>query len=172
MAMSREQKKQEVEALKERFENDELFVVAHYAGLTVSEMTDLRAKLREEGASFKVTKNTLAKRAIEGTDVEYLADYFSGPTGVASSEDPVAAARVTYEFAKKNKKLVILGGGMGAKALDKAGVEQLAQLPSMDELRSKLIGLIQAPAGQLARLSKAPAGKLARVMAAYAEANK
>lgn len=172
MAMSREQKKQEVEAMKSRFEDDELVVVTHYAGLTVSEMNELRAKLREEGASFKVTKNTLAKRALEGTKFEYLADYFSGPTGVASSEDPVVAARVTYEFAKDNKKLVILGGGMGAKALDKTGVEQLAQLPSLDELRSKLIGLIQAPAGQLARLSKAPAGKLARVMAAYAEANK
>lgn len=168
MGMSRTQKTQEVENLKAQFEEEEIVVVAHYSGLTVGQMTKLRAKLRDEGASFKVTKNTLARRALEGTKFEGLSDLFTGPTGIATSKDPVAAARITYEFAKDNKKLVIMGGALGSKVLDQAGVEQLAKLPSLDELRGTLVGLLQAPASQLARLSQAPAGKLARVVGAYA----
>lgn len=169
MAMNRAQKENEVKALKARFEEDEIVVITHYSGLTVSEMSELRSEMRKEGARFKVAKNTLTRRALEGTKFEHLVEQFKGPTGIASSQDPVAAARVAHKFAKDHKNLVIIGGGLGAKQLDPSGVEQLAKLPSMDELRGTLVGLIQAPATKLARLSKAPAGKLARVVSAYAE---
>ena len=168
MAMSRVQKEQEIETLKQRFEEDETLVVVHNQGLTVAEMMELRAGLRAEGATFKVAKNTLAKRALPGTKFEPLADLFSGPTGIASSQDPVAAAKVVHKFAKDHDKLVILGGAMGAKVLDVAGVEQLAKMPSLDELRAKLVGLIQAPATKVARVVQAPPAQLARVVGAYA----
>ena len=168
MGMSRAQKEEAVNDYKERFENDETVVVVHNTGLTVSEMTEFRSKLREEGGRFKVMKNSLAKRAIEGTKFAELEGLFSGPTGVASSEDPVVAAKVVHTFAKDNDKLVIIGGAMGANVLDKAGVEQLAKMPSLDELRAKLVGLLQAPAGKVARVVQAPAGQLARVVGAYA----
>ncbi len=167
MPMSRTQKEQEVDNLKKGFEENDIFVVAHYSGLTVAQMTEYRAKLRAEGASFKVVKNRLAKRAIEGTDYEHMTDLFAGPTGLAASNDP-AVAKVTYEFAKKNKQLVILGGALGAVKLDAAAVEQLAKLPSLDELRGKLIGILQAPAQKVAGVLQAPAGGLARVVGAYA----
>lgn len=168
MSMSRERKETEVQDLKRMFDEEDLVVVTHYAGLTVSEITRLRAELREQGASFKVTKNTLARRALEGTKFAHLMDMFTGPTGVASSKDPVAAAKVTYEFAKSNDNLIILGGAMGKEALDKDGIAQLARLPSLDELRGKIVGLIQAPATKIAGVLQAPAGQLARVISAYA----
>jgi large subunit ribosomal protein L10 len=168
MAISRVQKEQEVEQLKKRFDEVETVVVVHNNGLTVKQMSELRANLRAEGASFKVTKNTLAKRALPGTKFEALADLFTGPTGVASSQDPVAAAKIVHKFAKDNEDLVILGGAMGANVLDAQGVEALAKMPSLDELRAKLVGLLQAPAAKVVGVLQAPAGQLARVTGAYA----
>lgn len=169
MGMSRAQKEIEIKELNERFTKDELVVVTHYSGLTVSEISDLRSQLRAEGASFKVTKNSLTKLAIKGTQFEALDGLFTGPTGVASSEDPVAAAKVAHKFAKGNKKLVIVGGALGSMVLDAAGVEAIAKLPSLDELRSKLIGLVQAPATKLAILLQTPARDLVGVTKAYSE---
>jgi large subunit ribosomal protein L10 len=165
--MSREQKENEIQALKTRLEEDETVVVVHNTGLTVKEMTELRDALREEGGRFKITKNTLVKRALPGTKFEALDELFAGPTGVASSQDPVVAAKVTHKFAKDHDALVILGGAMGTQILDKAGIEQLAKMPSLDELRGKLVGLLQAPATKVAGVVQAPAGQLARVVGAY-----
>lgn len=169
MGMSRVQKENEVKALGERFSNDELLVVTHYSGLTVADLSELRAELRKEGAAFKVTKNSLAKRALEGTKFENVVDMFTGPTGVASSQDPVAAAKVVHKFAKVNKNLVIIGGALGTLKLDAEGVAAIAQLPSLDELRSKLVGLIQAPAQKIASIAAAPARDLVGVTKAYGE---
>jgi large subunit ribosomal protein L10 len=144
-------------------------VVAHYSGLTVAQMQNLRKQMREAGASVQVAKNRLAKIALEGTDVATIADLLKGPTILAYSDDPVAAAKVAVAFAKDHEKLVILGGAMGRTALSPDGVKSLATMPSLDELRAKLIGLIQAPATKLAQLTTAPASKLARVVQAYAE---
>lgn len=166
--MLRSQKEEKVAALREAFGNAQLVVVAHQQGLSVAEATDLRRQLRGAGAGFRVTKNRLAKIALEGTPYESIADLFTGPTAIAYSTDPVAAAKVSVEYAKKNEKLVILGGSMGATALDKAGVEALAKLPSLDELRAKLVGMIQTPATRVAGVLQAPAGQLARVFGAYA----
>ena len=168
MAMTRERKQTEVENLKERFETQELVIVAHNLGLTAEESGELRTQLRNEGASFKVTKNTLAKIAAQGTKFEGLADLFSGPTGLAMSEDPVAAAKAAHNFSKDHKKFVILGGALGSRILDVEAVTALAKLPSLDELRSKIIGVIQAPATKVAGVVQAPAGQLARVIGAYA----
>lgn len=167
MGMTRAEKEAEVQELNERFANDEIVVLTHYSGLTVAEISDLRAQLRTEGASFKVTKNSLAKRALKGTQFESLDEMFTGPTGVATSKDPVAAAKAAYGFAKKNSKLVILGGALGAQVLDAQGVEALAKLPSLDEIRSKLVGLLVAPQTKLAGLMQAPARDLVGVTAAY-----
>lgn len=167
MPMSRAQKEQEVEGYKQRFAEDEIFVVAQYSGLTVAEMTELRAKIRETGARFKVTKNTLAKRALEGTEIAEMGGMLAGPVGLASSAEP-SVAKAVYDFAKDHDKLVIMGGAMGAQILDKAGVEQLAKLPSLDELRGKIIGILQAPAQKVVGVVSAPAGQLARVIGAYA----
>jgi len=169
MGMSRAQKEVEIKELNERFSNDELVVVTHYSGLTVSDLSDFRAQLREEGATFKVTKNSLAKLALKGTQFEPLDGLFSGPTGVASSQDPVAAAKIAHKFAKSNDKLVIVGGALGSMVLDAAGVEAIAKLPSLDELRSKLIGLLQAPAQKIASITAAPARELVGVTKAYGE---
>lgn len=169
MGMSRAQKEIEIKELNERFTNDELVVVTHYSGLSVSDLSELRSDLREENASFKVTKNSLAKLALKGTQFEALDGLFVGPTGVASSQDPVAAAKIAHKYAKKNAKLVIVGGALGSMVLDAAGVEAIAKLPSLDELRSKLIGLLQAPATKMAGLLQAPARDLVGVTKAYGE---
>lgn len=153
--MNRTEKEAEVKELHDRFANDEAVVVTHYSGLTVAQITELRTELRKEGATFKVTKNSLAKIALKGTRFEQVQEMFAGPTGVASSKDPFAAARVAYNFAKKNDKLVILGGAMGDKILDAKAVETLAKLPSLGELRSKIVGLLQAPARNLVGVTKA-----------------
>lgn len=168
MAMSRERKEQEITAFKERLGEIETAVVVHNTGLDMPQMSALRSGARAEGVAVKVVKNTLARRALEGTQFEGLSDMFTGPTMVASSEDAVAAAKVVYNFAKENEKLVIVGGAMGATVLDKAGVEALAKMPSLDELRGKLVGLLQAPATKVAGVLQAPAGQLARVTGAYA----
>ena len=169
MSMSRAQKEAEVKELNERFSNDETVVLTHYSGLTVAEITDLRNQLRENGASFKVTKNTLAKRALKGTKFEGLADMFTGPTGVATSEDPVAAAKIAHKFAKGNDKLIILGGAYGEKILDVQGIEALAKMPSLDEVRATIAGLIMAPAQNIASLAKAPGSKVAGAIKAAGE---
>lgn len=167
--MDRTQKKEWIGALHETFGDAGLVVVAHYKGLTVAEMTDLRTKMRAAGASFKVTKNRLTKLALQGTAYEGIADLFVGPTGVAISADPVAAAKVAVDFAKANDKLKILGGSLGGQALTVDGVKALATLPSLDELRGKLIGMISTPATRIAGVLQAPAGQLARVFGAYAK---
>ncbi len=166
--MDRAQKEKQVEQLRGIFADSSLVVVAHQEGLTVAESSDLRVKMREAGASFKVTKNRLARIALDGTKFSEIADLFKGPTAIAYSEDPVAAARVAVNFAKTNDKLVVVGGALDEQQLDQAGVQTLAKLPSLDEQRSMLIGLIQAPATKVAGVLQAPAGQLARVFGAYA----
>jgi large subunit ribosomal protein L10 len=151
------------------FKKAAVVVVAHYSGLTVAQMQNLRRQMRAAGASVQVAKNRLAKIALDGTDVASVATLLEGPTLIAYSDDPVAAPKAAVAFAKDNDKLVILGGAMGRTALDFDAVKSLATLPSLDELRAKLVGLVQAPATKLAQLSTAPAAKLARVFAAYAD---
>jgi large subunit ribosomal protein L10 len=144
-------------------------VVAHYSGMTVAQMGDLRARMRAAGASFKVAKNRLAVRALQGTAIEGIADLFKGPTGIAYSDDPIAASKVAVAYAKDNDKLVILGGSVGVTTLDANGVKALATLPSLDELRGKIVGLLVAPATKIAGIVQAPASQLARVISAYSE---
>ncbi len=165
--MDRVQKKEAVAFLKDVFANANSIVVVRNAGLDVGEMTSLRNEMREAGASLKVAKNRLARLALEGTDIESLGDYLKGPSVLGYSDDPVAAARILVKFAKKNDKIEVLGGAMGSTMLDLSGVKALAALPSLDELRGKLVGLLQAPAGKLANITQAPAGQLARVFGAY-----
>lgn len=165
--MDRAQKQELVSHLHGVFSSTAVIVVAHYKGLKVSEITDLRARMREAGAGFKVTKNRLTKLALKGTDSQAIADLFEGPTAIGYSDDPVAAPKILSEFAKSNDKLVILGGAMGATVLDPDGVKTLAELPSLDELRAKLLAMIQTPATRLAQVTAAPAGQLARVFGAY-----
>lgn len=165
--MDRARKEQLVTELQKTFESSNLVVVAQQSGLTVAEMSDLRKLMREAGASFKVTKNRLAKIALKGTRFEGLADSFTGPTAIAVSQDPVAAAKVAVEFADKNEKLQIVCGALDAEALDADRVKALARLPSLDELRGKIVGLLQAPATKVAGVLQAPSGQLARVFAAY-----
>jgi large subunit ribosomal protein L10 len=166
--MDRAQKTEAVAELNRTFGEVGVVVVTRNLGLTVAQSTELRIKMREAGATFKVSKNKLARIALKDTDYAGLSDLLTGPVGLATSTDPVAAAKVVSEFAKANDKLEIVGGGMGATVLDKAGVTALASLPSLDELRAKIVGLVQAPATKLAQLSNAPAAKLARVFGAYA----
>jgi large subunit ribosomal protein L10 len=165
--VDRASKEELVSSLNQSFSQAGLVVVTHYSGLTVEEMTDLRRQIRDAGASYKVTKNRLTRLAINGTQYEPLADMFTGPTGIAVSEDPVAAAKVTVEYAKKNDKLIVLGGAMGDTVLDAGGVKALASMPSLDELRGKIVGLLQAPATKVAGVLQAPAGQVARVISAY-----
>lgn len=165
--MNRTEKEELVAEMREMFANSSTVVVSHYSGLTVAQLEELRGKMREAGASFKVTKNRLTKLALADSKFEGLADLLSGPTAIAFSEDAVAAAKATVEFAKKNEKLVVLGGAMDETALDVDGVKALASMPSLDELRGKLVGVLQAPAQKLAAVSQAPAGQLARVFGAY-----
>ncbi|WP_038033527.1 50S ribosomal protein L10 [Thermopetrobacter sp. TC1] len=167
--MERAKKREVVAFLREVFATKPAVVVAHNLGLTVAEITDLRNRMYEAGGSVKVAKNRLAKLALKGTPKEALADLLQGPTVLFYSDDPVVAPKIVVEFAKKNEKLVILGGALEASVLDEQGVKALAELPSLDELRAKLIGLIQAPAQKLASVAQAPAGQLARVLKARAE---
>ncbi len=168
--MDRSQKAESVASLNAVFNEVGVVVVTRNLGLTVAQSTQLRTKIREAGASYKVAKNRLAKLAIQDTDYAGIGDLLTGPTAIAASVDPVAAAKVVVEFAKTNDKLEIVGGSMGAQVLTPEGVKALASMPSLDELRAKLIGLVQAPATKIAQLSTAPAAKLARVFGAYAKA--
>lgn len=167
--MDRTAKADLVSTLNGVFNQSAVVVVAHYKGLTVADMQKLRSQMKQAGATVKVAKNSLAGIALEGTDVASIKPLLKGPTLLAYSGDPVAAAKVAVDFAKTNDKLVILGGAMGTTSLNPDGVKALAALPSLDELRGKLVGLIQAPATKLAQLSTAPAAKLARVFGAYAK---
>ena len=167
--MDKAEKAEVVEDLNGVFAKAGSLVVAHYSGMTVAEMSDLRARMRAQGASFRVAKNRLAMRALKGTAVEGISHLFKGPTGIAVSSDPVAASKVAVAYAKDNNKLVILGGSVGATALDANGVKALAELPSLDALRGKLVGLILAPATKIAGVIAAPAGQLARVIGAYSK---
>ena len=153
--MNREEKKQLLSDLNALFSEAEAIVISHYKGLTVAEVSELRDNVRKAGAGFRVTKNRIARLALKDTKFEGIADLFTGPTAIAFAQDPVAACKACVEFAKTNEKLVIMGGAMGAKVLSVAEVEHLASIPSLDELRAKIIGLLQAPAAQLARVTKA-----------------
>jgi large subunit ribosomal protein L10 len=166
--VERAAKKEAVEALNGLFKTTGVAVVAHYSGLTVVQMQKLRSQMKQAGASVKVSKNRLAKIALEGTDVVAIGSLLKGPTVIATSNDPVAAPKVAVEFAKTNEKFVILGGSMGKTVLNVDSVKALAALPSLDELRGKIVGLIVAPATKIAQLTTAPAAKLARVVQAYA----
>ena len=168
LAVDRAEKKEAVAALNEAFKATKVVVVAHYSGLTVAQMQTLRKQMKQAGASVKVAKNRLAKIALEGTDVASIASLLKGPTVIAFSGDPVAAPKVAVDFAKANEQFVILGGSMGTTALNPDGVKALASLPSLDELRAKIVGLVQAPATKIAQVVSAPAAKVARVVQAYA----
>jgi large subunit ribosomal protein L10 len=170
--VDRAEKQEFVTGLRSTFQANAAVVVAHYAGLTVSDMQKLRKQAKQAGVSVRVAKNRLAKIALDGTEVSSIASLLKGPTLLAYSADPVAAAKVATDYAKANEKLVVLGGAMGRTSLDPKGVETLASMPSLDELRAKLVGLVQAPATKIAQLANAPAAKLARVFAAYADKEK
>jgi large subunit ribosomal protein L10 len=166
--MNRSEKTDAVAALNATFNQAAVVVVTRNLGLTVAQSTDLRLKMRDAGASYKVAKNSLTKIALAETQYRSLSDLLTGPTALATSGDPVAAAKVAVQFAKTNDRLEIVGGAMGDTLLDVDGVKALASLPSLDELRAKLIGLLQAPATKVAQVLVAPAGQLARVFGAYA----
>lgn len=166
--LDRAAKTQLVSTLGEVFKSTKVVVVAHYSGLTVAQMQTLRRQMKQAGASVKVAKNRLAKIALEGSEVASIAPLLKGPALIAFSGDPIAAPKVAVDFAKTNERFVILGGAMGTTALDPNGVKALAALPSLDELRAKIIGLIQAPATKIAQVITAPGAKVARVVQAYA----
>ncbi|MHB2265320.1 50S ribosomal protein L10 [Aliihoeflea sp. PC F10.4] len=166
--MERAEKREFVTGLNDVFASTGSVVVAHYAGLTVAQMNDLRSKMREAGGTVKVAKNRLAKIALQGTPSEEIQVLFKGQTLIAYSDDPVVAPKVASDFAKTNDKLVIIGGAMGETALDADKVKALASLPSLDELRAKIVGMVQTPATRIAQVVNAPAGQLARVFGAYA----
>ncbi len=168
--MDRSQKSESVASLNAVFNEVGVVVVTRNLGLTVAQSTALRLKVRDVGASFKVAKNSLAKLAIQDTDYTGIGDMLTGPTALASSVDPVAAAKAVVEFAKTNDKLEIVGGSMGTLVLNADGIKALASMPSLDQLRGTIIGLVQAPATKIAQLVTAPAAKVARVFNAYAEA--
>ena len=167
--MDRAAKRELVATLADVFSSTSVVVVAHYQGLTVADMQKLRGQMKQAGATVKVAKNSLTKIALEGTNVASIQPLMKGPTLIAYSNDPVAAPKVAVDFAKGNDKLVILGGAMGATALNVDSVKALATMPSLDELRAKLVGLINAPATKIAQVVNAPAAKLARVFGAYAK---
>lgn len=167
--MDRAEKRELVTSLHEVFENTGVVVVAHYQGLTVAQMSALRGRMKAAGASLKVAKNRLAKLALQGTDSESISGLFTGPTVIAYSTDPVAAPKVAIEFAKTTDKFVVLGGALGRQALNADGVKALATLPSLDELRARLLGMINTPATRIAGVVQAPAAQLARVFNAYAK---
>ncbi len=169
--MLKKQKEELVRNMTESFGSAELMVVTRHSGLTVAEMTDLRRRMRAAGVTFRVTKNRLAKRALEKTSFADIQPLFSGPTAVAFSADPVAAAKVAVDYANENGKLSVLGGMLGAETLDEAGVDALAKLPSLDELRGKIVGLLQAPGSKIARLLGEPGAQLARVFSARGDSD-
>ena len=169
--MLRSEKKTFVSELEKIYQDSNSVIITHYHGLTVSQITNLRKALRENGASFKIVKNTLSKIAATNVKLTHDPEAFSGPTAIAYSKDPVAAAKGVVEFAKANDNLKVIGGIVNDKILNLVEVQQLAKLPSLDQLRGKIVGILQAPAANLARIIQAPAGSLARVIQAYSEKN-
>ncbi|WP_340253997.1 50S ribosomal protein L10 [Roseobacter sp. HKCC-CH-9208] len=167
--MDRAQKERVVEELGQIFESSGVVVVSHYAGLTVAEMQDLRAKMREAGGSVRVAKNRLAKIALQGTPAEGIADLMTGMTVLSYSEDPVAAAKVVQDYAKANEKFVIIGGAMGGTVLDQAGVKAVASMPSREELIASIVGCIGAPASNIAGAIGAPASNIASILSTIEE---
>ena len=167
--MDRTQKAEVIDQLNKQFGAAGVVVVARYQGMTVADMSKLRSQMRAVGASFKISKNRLAKRAAEGTMAKPMQDLLKGPTGIAISSDPIAAPKAAFEYAKTNDKFVILGGVVGNQFLDKKGIEALASLPSLNELRARLAGMLKQPATKVASVLQAPAGQLARVVGAYAK---
>ncbi|MBU6449147.1 MAG: 50S ribosomal protein L10 [Rhodospirillales bacterium] len=170
--MDRIEKREFVAELSAVFADTSMVVVTQNKGMTVADVTELRRKMREAGVSFKVAKNRLALLALQGTRFDGISTLMKGPTALAWSQDPVAAAKVAVDFAKTNDKFVLLGGALGAQVLSVDGVKALSELPSLDSLRAKILGLIQAPATKVAGVLQAPAGQLARVFAAYADSQK
>lgn len=170
--VDRSQKEELVASLHKTFDESNLVIVTQQTGMTVSEASDLRTEMRSAGASYKVTKNRLTRLALEGTKFQALQSLFTGPTAIALSDDPVAAAKVCVAFAKKNDKLTIVGGALGEEQLDPSRITALAKLPSLDELRAILIGVVQAPATKVAGVVQAPASQLARVVSAYSSQEK
>jgi large subunit ribosomal protein L10 len=168
--LDRTEKREFVSSLADVFAKTSMVVVTQNKGMTVAEVTGLRTKMRAAGATFKVAKNRLAVLALDGTRFDSIAPMLKGPTALAWSHDPVAVAKVAIEFARTNEKLVIIGGALGTQTLDADGIKALAELPSLDTLRAKLLGLLAAPATRIAGVLQAPAGQLARVLGAYAEA--
>ncbi|MEI8394077.1 MAG: 50S ribosomal protein L10 [Rhodospirillaceae bacterium] len=166
--MDRTKKEKAIAALSKRVQDVSLVVVTRHNGLTVAEVTDLRRKMRAAGAGFNVTKNRLARIALKGSQFENLDGLFKGPTAIAYSRDPVAAAKVATDYAKANDKLQVLGAGLGSQVLGPEGVLALAKLPSLDELRAGLLGMITTPATRIAGILQAPGGQIARVLSAYA----
>lgn len=167
--MDRQEKRAFVEFLANVFNSTSMVVVTENKGLTVADVTELRRRVRAAGATYKVAKNRLASLALHGTQFDGILPLLKGPTALAWSEDPVAVAKVIVEFAKTNEKLVVLGGALGSQTLDANGVKALAALPSLDELRAQLVGMISTPATRIAGVVQAPAGQLARVFGAYAK---
>lgn len=167
--MDRSQKAESVASLNEVFNEVGVVVITRNLGMTVAQSSVLRGKVRDAGATYKVAKNRLARLAIKDTDYAGIDEMFTGPTAIATSVDPVAAAKAVVDFAKTTDKIEIVGGAMGSQVLNAEGIKALASLPSLDQLRATLIGIVQAPATKIAQLSTAPAAKLARVFAAYAE---
>ena len=167
--MKRSDKNDFVQNLKEELKNSSSVVVAHYAGLSVSETDNLRKEMRSNGAKFKVTKNRLTKIALTGTPYESIEDLFTGPTAIAYSSDPVAPARISVEFEKKFENFKILGGSYEGEKIDNVKINFLATLPSLDQIRAKLLGLLNAPAQKIASITQAPGGQLARLINARSE---
>lgn len=167
--MLRAEKAVVIEDLNGVFHRSGVVVVTHYKGLTVAEMGVLRGQMRAAGAALRVTKNRLAKRALEGTPFAPMADLFTGPTAIAVSADPTAAAKVVVDYARKNDKLQIVGGGLSGALIDPAAVRALAELPSLDELRARLLSLINTPASRIVGVLQAPGGQVARVLKAWAD---
>ncbi|AQT04242.1 MULTISPECIES: 50S ribosomal protein L10 [Acetobacter] len=167
--MNRTEKQASVAALAAVFAETSMVVVTQNAGLTVADVTDLRRKVRAAGATYKVAKNRLATLALDGTQFDGIKPMLKGPTALAWAADPVAVAKVIVEFAKTNDKLVLVGGSLGSQVLDANGLKALAELPSLDALRAQLVGLISTPATRIAGVVQAPAGQLARVFGAYAK---
>lgn len=169
ISVDRAEKRELVSSLHDTFQAVNLVVVTQQKGLTVGEVSDLRRRMREAGARYKVAKNRLARLALEGTQFEGLQSLLEGPTALSWSEDPVAAAKVMVEYAKRNQKITIIGGALGSHVLDAKGVDDVANMPSLDESRAKIVGLLQTPAQRVASVLQAPGGQLARVLNAYAE---
>ena len=159
--MNKEQKKQYIDEMTTHFDKSEAVIVAHYQGLTVSQLDDLRKQMREHGIKFKITKNRITKIALEKTRCKDLSNLFTGPTAVALSEDAITSAKILTKFSKENESLKILGGIMGSEVLDLAGVKNVATLPSLDEARAKIVGILRSPAQKIASILLAPASKIA-----------